>query len=927
LFFIVAIALVILGSIMQSDRVLLQTTAAPHGILSVQLSPSFGQDTVIRAEWTKDTISKILYRDTVFVMKDTGLKFAKRQTSEDFGFIPLYGLLLALLLLHYPVRLKKTKEINRPLLSLLLVLLALSCIANALADWQVLNLLNSVSFSVPVIFYLSVLKWLIIIGLVIFLLVQLIIHGLLQRVSKGMVYVLGYLFRFRIVCLGLLVVYTFLWVVGQGQDLLLVLNAASAWGPACLLAAVTILAVLNWYLPKMYYPAVKPVNLRGYMAKELTFKGEVTNQDPQVKIARLLGVMTFLIPAVSILQAMRTFHMHYPLDTINPLVWLVGLMTLYYLGAKRDSLLKLYSGSTSYWLFWLTVALTALFLIAGAIYSGDVARPSALLFLAIDLVLLSFIFFLVTTLRREPKKLIPAFAGWPVFPFVIVPGLIALLAFFYCNINPMGVAFTDNLRCLTLPIVLSAIIFYTLIFSFLLLLGRNWHIQLISLLLIAGMFRAITVNNAFHEARLLDRKTARHYEKLEHYTQQWLLSRKGDMQQFEKEFPGKDYPVYIVNTYGGGIRASYWTALVVSVADQALKDSDRAEKIMDLNHDFQHYVFAYSGVSGGTIGASLLCASRYQVLYEKGSKVPLEQVPVDYFAKDFLTPVLVGLLGSDIWGAFSGFAVWPDRGALQERTWEKHSGASGFNYGDTLGNYWAGHRYEVPLLFANTFDVDSGRKGIAAPLRLDRHDFPGAVLVDPLITDSLKEMRLSTASFLSARFPFVSPTGKIGSQHFSDGGNVENSGAETSLQIEVVLHRVLDSLVKLDPAYKIVKIHLLSLSNDLQLPDASSVETSKNLFELTAPLTGVFNLIDGNAGKADSMNRVLSAAGKQFAYHLIKPSVPTHPVKTDGSWPVYPLGWQMSQDALLQMQQTLQDDDSVRKVIQTIRPSLTHKIK
>ena len=44
--------------------------------------------------------------------------------------------------------------------------------------------------------------------------------------------------------------------------------------------------------------------------------------------------------------------------------------------------------------------------------------------------------------------------------------------------------------------------------------------------------------------------------------------------------------------------------------------------------DFQHYVFSYSGASGGTMGAAVLCAQRYAQLTDK----PYHLTPIHYFS-------------------------------------------------------------------------------------------------------------------------------------------------------------------------------------------------------------------------------------------------------------------------------------------------------
>ncbi len=67
------------------------------------------------------------------------------------------------------------------------------------------------------------------------------------------------------------------------------------------------------------------------------------------------------------------------------------------------------------------------------------------------------------------------------------------------------------------------------------------------------------------------------------------------------------YPVFFVNAYGGGIKAAAWTTMVIGRLDQLLRENVLKDS---LAHDFQHYAFSYSGVSGGAVGLSLLSAGR-----------------------------------------------------------------------------------------------------------------------------------------------------------------------------------------------------------------------------------------------------------------------------------------------------------------------------
>ena len=251
-------------------------------------------------------------------------------------------------------------------------------------------------------------------------------------------------------------------------------------------------------------------------------------------------------------------------------------------------------------------------------------------------------------------------------------------------------------------------------------------------------------------------------DSLPRYMKAWLIKRKPEIDSFN--IVTKDsFPVFIINAYGGGIRAAAWTTLVVSDLDKKLTEAGA--------QPFQHYVLAYSGASGGTIGLSELCAARY-CLHEN---LPPENWNKLY-GNDFLTSEIIGLFGRDAWNSSFGLHLCPDRSQLQTNVWEKRLADLGIKYDSPFVKYWdsAGvfGKYEVPLLFANTYVADSGLKAIVAPVRLSHLQFPGTIFIEDLLQhDKEKGIKLSTGAFLSARFPLISPSGKIDkTHHLMDGG-------------------------------------------------------------------------------------------------------------------------------------------------------------
>lgn len=265
----------------------------------------------------------------------------------------------------------------------------------------------------------------------------------------------------------------------------------------------------------------------------------------------------------------------------------------------------------------------------------------------------------------------------------------------------------------------------------------------------------------------------------------------------------KRYPLYIVAAQGGGIYAAYDTARLLGV----LQDRCAA---------FGSHTFAISGVSGGSVGASVFVS----LLKLKG---PIEEPPrcqdqsvpnSKLFADgaslanrankildhDLLSPLIAGLLFGDVLQSVlpPDFPIF-DRARALDRSLENAfdtptdlaSGGPTSTQAPSdnpLRNTFASHWHDKahwPALFLNTTDVRTGERKIMAPF-----DFGGNQReMLPVRGDGeLAHIKLSTAAFLSARFPWVTPSAwfrdKSGNiTYLVDGGYYDNSGLVTAQEL------------------------------------------------------------------------------------------------------------------------------------------------
>lgn len=314
----------------------------------------------------------------------------------------------------------------------------------------------------------------------------------------------------------------------------------------------------------------------------------------------------------------------------------------------------------------------------------------------------------------------------------------------------------------------------------------------------------------------------------------WLATRP-DREQYAKA--GIPYPVFVVATEGGGLRAAYTTAQMLAA-------------LQDLCPGFAQHVYAISGVSGGSAGAALfsgLVAAQGQPQKATACDFRRDDLPIPFVSNaraalsaDLLSPLLSALLFPDALQRIAPVAV---QAASRARTLEAAFERSWRSIGceqdaDCARNPLAGslrslidgakHPEIVPHLILNTTEVESGvampvstldlrpsaapratpnaaNAGYAAAvetgapqrcaedrpgsnavrqaqalgaLRAD-YQAPARILQDELPQSA--DIALSTATMLSARFPFLTPAGRVdslvcGARRYVDGGYFENSG-------------------------------------------------------------------------------------------------------------------------------------------------------
>lgn len=906
----------ITGGIQLKQQSTLRNETAPHGIVSLELGKTFTIDTAIIGSWNRPSADSLVIDSCAHPA--TGkrdptsriLNVARSNVYGDYGFILFYtGLAILIIGL---LRRKQGKLFTGVLIALALIMGVMDGIENhymlQFIDRGLSGSLNGLTGGLTLPRPFALTKMWIIAILLIYIAYELVVRlDELRQLTKFLHLRWRQFYQYRVIFFGLIFFVAAVWFLPQGQDLMI--NTNATWQGVVLFMTILVsVALVNWYLAKLFfqlsvddgvYPLTVPVLPGG-------------RTDHEKKVSRLLGVSTILGPSMALLNALKVARIPYFLDVFPPGLTLAFWLAVFYILIRYDvvrPLLSRWPADRQYWPWMSILLLLAVVLPLGIFFAvkDRSSEPHSLYWVHIDLLLLALAFFVFVSGRDR----ILSAKHWlkdriPYTVLVVAIGLSAI--FLFVNICPQ--AFNDGTLFgspffATLPLLLCGIGFYSFAFTLLIRLGRKLKINFVLFIFIGGVIIAVTRSNDYHLVELKkfpEQPAVR--EELAEYFKAWLDSRRAEIMK------NNNYPVFIVNTYGGGIKASAFTSMVLTYLDSA--------SIAENGKAFEHYVFSISGASGGTTGAAVHCAYREKKM-DDPTAYRMNYMD-SFYRYDFLTSVLLTNVGRDVLTSSTSFSPWPDRAGVQAETWadlaRDHLSLSTLDSAYTW--LWKGGatRYEVPLLFANTLNVDDGLKGICAPVRLRPEDFPATIFIQQLIDDKNKGRKtddsvgisLITGAFLSARFPFISPGGKMGPKyHFIDGGGKDNSGASTSECIFLRIKQYIDSNAGgPDSAlFRHLHFHFISINHSIHKKEDPRVLVDNHL-ELASPLVGIVNSgIDGNARAADSTLNV-RYGNKTWSNGLIHTDYfPVYPVadaipRRGGCYysPVLPLGWQISAPAL-----------------------------
>ena len=447
----------------------------------------------------------------------------------------------------------------------------------------------------------------------------------------------------------------------------------------------------------------------------------------------------------------------------------------------------------------------------------------------------------------------------------------------YCYLRAITVMSFAN-KTGTLPFILLAFAvlvgFFALLSTISIINKINFHVMLFALVMVIG------VNREPHYARKFTAETTGRLQqrpKIKDYFLKWAAERK-------QEIEGKDsYPVFFVLSDGGASRSGYWTAAALGRMED------------ETNGAFSHHAFCLSGTSGGGVGVGTFFALLHEKQNMKGRSY--ENSAKEFLRNDFLTYTLTRMLGPDFFRPLllTDFMLKKvtDRAGALEKSMETGMDDSVF-LKNKMANPFSAYIPNVydtvpmlPVLCINTTRMQDGRPGVITNINIDTNKEVFNKRVDVIsLLEPGADMHLSTAVVMGARFPYISPAGRIDqhlpkkdtsnvkdsvkAHYFVDGGYFDNSGAGVVNEMIIEIKRLTDSIVAVpgDSSFAFLKklnfyiIHATNsplgepmvekvpfIKNDLMAPiltivGAYGTQTDINNFRLRRYLQGIYHTTD-----------------------------------------------------------------------------------
>ncbi len=725
----------------------------------------------------------------------------------------------------------------------------------------------------------------------------------------------------------ILLFYFIVWEFPQAIDLLLIFNqidATTIWHIPLYYALLVILGTIIWIAPAYFDPRVyRNLNLKSFFSVKtlLPESRKSSMQRPlylkrlhiQKTMPKILGSLLIIISSTGVLNAYEQSYNSIPLWTsarnyltITVVLFLLVLIYPIY-NWFRNIFFKIPQNK---WIIYLLIFLGFVTLILLGILNDQ--DKDGILKLFISNSVLAFVFlsftFLFKRIRSDMTKTM-------IYRVVLILVILSLLYYILIAIKP---AYSQALNPL-LVILISLIAFYIIAFA-LKLTGKRYKIPLLTLFIIACFIigeMAAKKDGFDHYAIEPVPASKDNRPDMDSHINQWFEQRKEQILNSQQH-----YPIILVSAEGGGSRAGLWSFLVHSY----LQNSSPTY--------FKDHLFLLTGASGGSVGNSMFYAQASQLFrsptdysFLLGEDAEFQYKASALYNENFLSSSVAGLLGRDLLQSIANRFSYDDRGRLLEEEWElAHLEHISRKKPDTLlkreflSFYQAEQNgFSPPLLIINTTHVQSGQYYLISPVTFDNiTEFNG-------LNDFLTKMQaahpgssvmLSTAMSLNARFPYISPAGRVNKLgQFVDSGYYDNIGGSVSSRVKSRIMAYLDSRVNQDTLL-LEKIRIINLVIKYKGEDKSP----KPVTQLRAPLSTLLNVRSGHTREIETR------LNSDFIIELDTTRIGLTPIRIkrmieeqiasskDSITPVLPLGRFLSKAAIESIEARLEDDSVSSKL-------------
>lgn len=735
---------------------------------------------------------------------------------------------------------------------------------------------------------------------------------------RALIYLFSYCWP---VLIGILLVFLSLNVSDQGLDLIIQLGTKESYYDFTkFVLSISIFAFCNWYLTKLSFSneaknrisltakgSLKNIKVEPYDEFNMAFITEI--RELHILFPKILAFLTITIVGSSLINSGVFKNVLYSKYILIVFV-ILNLVIIYKSKDLKNFIIK----NKKYSLLFIFV-LILLFLIS---YNPTNYGTIKYLYYFVNIFSLASLVFILLILRPILSELIPDSSNLFLniiakiiqndkfenkkthtffsFNSIMVIVLVAINLLHISNNAIQGLANFIG----PIPVLISGVISIMTILNFSNnLIKRNYFAFVIVFLLVSILSYSLPKNKLYFHIRVKESKV--------NIDERITLNDYLKTRLFKKFETNRDSSeIILISSYGGGIRAAYWTNLVLA-------------KAMEKDTSFYNNCFSLCGASGGMIGLGIFNAVGNEIIKSKH-----KDIFNLYKKRDFLSSNLAKLLGKDL-----VLSILPFKSELRDRhnsiEDDLSTNFNSFNYSfnlnkNYLSNWYDSEQnfnYNKPILISTSTAMNRGIPAIYSPVRLKSVNFglhydvykEVQIMREYYKTSKNWDVPYITAICQSARFPFVSPAGHFNEdEQFIDAGYYDNMGGEFTYNIANLISDYIDSLKTVKPTiYSKAKIKILIISSSTK----NQFDFYKKKNELLVPFHGFFSTWEGHTINFDFKLKNLGISDKNIK--VVKIELNNLNLEKEGEKFVFPLGWCLSQEAHEEMYNKSQNIDFNKK--------------